>query len=96
MDFQQLINSITPETYQKLKQAVELGKWADGTALTAEQKEHCLQAVIAYDAAHKAEEDRVGYVPSKESHTKKHNHCGSGGGEDPLADTGQPKPLKWS
>jgi len=91
MDYQQLIQTITPEIYQNLKQAVELGKWADGKALTPEQKQHCMQAVIAYDAAHKSEEERVGFI-----HTKKHNHCGSDGEEDPLApQEDKPTPLKW-
>ncbi len=65
MEFQQLIESITPEIYNKLKSAVEMGKWPDGTQLTPMQKENTLQAIIAYDALHKPEEERVGYVPPK-------------------------------
>ncbi|MCG8669055.1 MAG: YeaC family protein [Pseudomonadales bacterium] len=62
MDFDAMIQSITPEVYENLKRAVELGKWADGTPLTQEQKETCMQAVIAYGLQNKAEEDRVGYI----------------------------------
>ena len=40
MDFEQVINSMTPDIYQRLVTAVELGKWPDGVALTAEQKEN--------------------------------------------------------
>lgn len=38
MDFEQVINSMTPDIYQRLVTAVELGKWPDGVALTPEQK----------------------------------------------------------
>ena len=39
MDIEQIIDSMTPEVYQRLATAVELGKWPDGVALTPEQKE---------------------------------------------------------
>lgn len=65
MDFQQLIDAITPDIYDNLKKAVETGKWPDGSRLTAEQREHSLQAIIAYDARHKGEAERVGYIPPK-------------------------------
>mgnify|MGYP001031131132 CR=1 FL=1 len=32
--------------------AIELGKWANGVALTDEQKEQTMQAVIAWQAKH--------------------------------------------
>lgn len=38
MNIDDMINSMTPEVYQRLVTAVELGKWPDGVALTAEQK----------------------------------------------------------
>lgn len=52
MNFEQLIQNMPEETYLKLKHAVEIGKWADGISLTAAQKEHSLQAVIAYQTLH--------------------------------------------
>ena len=45
MSIEQMIDNMTPEIYQRLVTAVELGKWPDGVALTAEQKENCLQLV---------------------------------------------------
>ncbi|MEI7252402.1 DUF1315 family protein, partial [Pectobacterium versatile] len=39
MELNDLIDAMTPEIYQRLVTAVELGKWPDGVALTAEQKE---------------------------------------------------------
>ncbi|MGB3623357.1 DUF1315 family protein [Ketobacter sp. MCCC 1A13808] len=62
MDFDALIESITPETYDNLKRALELGKWADGTRLKPEQREHVMQAIIAYGERHLPEQDRVGFI----------------------------------
>lgn len=62
MTLDDMIAAITPETYDSLKRAVELGKWHDGTRLTPEQRAHCMQAVIAYGELHLAEEERVGYI----------------------------------
>lgn len=85
MDFKQLLQSITPDTYAALKRAVELGKWPSGERLTREQRELCLQAVIAYDASNKPESERVGYIAPRE-----HTHCG---GDGDVAD--EPRPLTW-
>jgi uncharacterized protein YeaC (DUF1315 family) len=49
MDFQQLLNSITPDIYERFKRAVELGKWPDTRPLTQEQRALCMQAIIAYE-----------------------------------------------
>lgn len=50
MNIEEMINGMTPDIYQRLVTAVELGKWADGVALTAEQKENCLQLVMLWQA----------------------------------------------
>lgn len=47
-----MIASMTPEVYQRLVTAVETGKWADGVALTPEQKENSLQLVLLWQASH--------------------------------------------
>ena len=52
MDFEQVINSMTPDIYQRLVTAVELGKWPDGVALTPEQKENSLQLDMLWQARH--------------------------------------------
>lgn len=62
LSFDRLIDSVTPEIYQNLKQAIEIGKWPDGRQLTLEQKEHTLQAVIAYEHQHVCEQERVGFI----------------------------------
>ncbi|EBX9032434.1 DUF1315 family protein, partial [Salmonella enterica subsp. enterica serovar Heidelberg] len=52
MNLDEIINSMTPEVYQRLSTAVELGKWPDGVALTPEQKENSLQLVMLWQARH--------------------------------------------
>ncbi|WP_024460036.1 YeaC family protein [Marinimicrobium sp. LS-A18] len=85
MNYQDLLNSLTPEIYDNLKRAVELGKWPDGRVVTPEQRQHCMEAVIAYEHKHLPPEQHTGYIPPKP-----HTHCG-GEGEVAEAD----EPLKW-
>ncbi|MFB1116191.1 YeaC family protein [Dickeya dadantii] len=59
MQLDDLINSMTPEIYQRLVTAVELGKWPDGVPLTAEQKENALQMVMLWQARNNAEADHM-------------------------------------
>ena len=47
MNIDDMISGMTPEVYQRLVTAVELGKWPDGVALTPEQKENSLLLVMA-------------------------------------------------
>lgn len=65
--FSELIEKLTPDIYQQLKTAVEIGKWPTGQALSKEQRELCLQAVIAYEQKNMTEEERTGYVPPKKT-----------------------------
>ena len=65
MDFQQLIESMSPDIYERLKQGVELGKWPNGQRLTKEQTAQSLQAVIAYEHRNMGDEERTGYLPPK-------------------------------
>ncbi|KAA1186734.1 YeaC family protein [Photorhabdus heterorhabditis] len=52
MELDDLLSVMTPEIYQNLVQAVELGKWQDGVPLTVEQKEYSLQMVMLWQAKH--------------------------------------------
>jgi uncharacterized protein YeaC (DUF1315 family) len=40
--------NISPDLYEKLKTAVETGKWLDGAPLTEAQKASSMQLVMAY------------------------------------------------
>ncbi len=52
MQAEEIVEAMTPEIYQRLVTAVELGKWPDGVALTNEQKAYSLQAVMLWQARH--------------------------------------------
>src|SRR3546814_3032189 len=68
--FNEMIKNITPDIYQSLKLAVEIGKWADGNKLTAEQRELSLQAMIAWEMQNLPEEERTGYMGPQECQSK--------------------------
>ncbi|TMX36524.1 DUF1315 family protein [Vibrio sp. Hep-1b-8] len=55
MDAEQLINAITPEAYERLLFAVETGKWPEGTPLSQQQRDSCMQAVMLYQSKHNSE-----------------------------------------
>ena len=65
MNLQQLLNSISPEIYENLKRAIELGKWLDGSKISLDQRELCMQAIIAYEHKHLPPEEHTGYIPPK-------------------------------
>ena len=54
MNLDDIINSMMPGI-PAFVDAVELGKWPDGVALTEEQKENCLQLVMLWQARHNIE-----------------------------------------
>ena len=55
MDAEQLVNAITPEAYERLLYAVETGKWPEGTPLSQQQRDSCMQAVMLYQSKHNSE-----------------------------------------
>ena len=62
MDYLDLVETMTPEVYSRLKRSVELGKWPDGRPLSREQRETCMQAIIAWGDKHLPAEERVGFI----------------------------------
>lgn len=50
MKFDDLIASISRDTFERLVTAVETGRWPDGAGLSEPQKEQTLQLIIAYQA----------------------------------------------
>jgi uncharacterized protein len=61
--FRSVVRQLTPEIYENMRRAVELGRWPDGRVVTPQQKETCMQAMIAWEAEHVPEEQRTGYMP---------------------------------
>ena len=67
-EFQKVIDQMTVETYQRLKTAVEIGKWHNGVVLTAEQRATSMQAVLAYEIQHKlAANQKTGFIDTANS-----------------------------
>lgn len=62
VDIEAILEMITPEVHERLKSAVELGRWEDGSVLAREQRELCLQAIIVYEARNLATEERTGHI----------------------------------
>jgi uncharacterized protein YeaC (DUF1315 family) len=62
MDYREIVENLKPEVYERLKSAVETGRWPDGREVTAAQREHCLRAVIAWGERHLPPDERVGYI----------------------------------
>ena len=50
MNIDALLVAMTPDVYARLRQAVETGKWPDGTVLSEEQRDSCMQAVLLYQS----------------------------------------------
>lgn len=50
MNLIQVVENLSPELYQRLKHAVETGKWPEGTAVDDEQLQSAMQIVMAYQA----------------------------------------------
>lgn len=50
MQFDELINSMSRDTYDRLVTAVETGRWPDGNRLSDEQRENSLQLIMAFQA----------------------------------------------
>lgn len=59
MDVEALLATMTPEIYQRLMTAVELGKWPDGVALTPEQQANCMQMVMLWQSRHNSHPEHM-------------------------------------
>ena len=59
--------TLSPDIVNRFRKAIETGKWPNGDRLSLEQKETCMQAVIAWEKKHLPEYERTGYVPPKSS-----------------------------
>lgn len=63
MTLDQLIQSLTPEVYENLKNAVATGRWPNGIKLKDGQRELCMEAILHYENSHDVPaEQRVGYI----------------------------------
>ncbi len=92
MNVDQMMASLTPEIVARFRTAVEIGKWPNGQLLTQEQREICMQAVLAWEHKHLPEEQRTGYI---DRGTKKEDEaCDSHSPESHNHDPHEEKPLR--
>ncbi|WP_026470490.1 YeaC family protein [Alkanindiges illinoisensis] len=86
MNIDQVLAALTPEIVERFKTAIETGKWPDGRLLTPEQRETCMQAVVAWEHKHLPEEQRTGYIDrgskKKDESCDSHSHDSSGDNPD--------------
>ena len=68
--FDQMIDAMTLEVWHNMRTAVETGRWPDGRQVSDEQRQLCLQAVIAWEARNLPEEERTGYMGGQECGSK--------------------------
>ena len=62
MNIEQTLAALTPEIVDRLRTAVEIGKWPSGQPLSAEQRATCMQAVLIWEHEHLPEKQRTGYI----------------------------------
>ncbi|MBY5991661.1 YeaC family protein [Ferrimonas balearica] len=66
MDWQSMVDSLTPQMVERLQSGVETGKWPDGTVLSAQQRESAMQAIIAWQAKHGNQDQHLTVGPDGE------------------------------
>lgn len=62
MDYAEVVSSLNADVVARLREAVATGRWPDGREVTAEQREHSLQAVLAWEAVNLPPQERVGFI----------------------------------
>jgi uncharacterized protein YeaC (DUF1315 family) len=50
------------QVYDQLVTSLSTGRWPDGRALTEEQRQHAMQAVITWGEIHLPPSERVGFI----------------------------------
>lgn len=60
--YQDAVARLSPELYRRFVTALEVGRWPDGSPLEQHQREHVMQAVIAYGELNLPPEERIGYI----------------------------------
>jgi hypothetical protein len=60
--YRDVIAGMGRDVYDRMLAALETGRWPDGRDVTPEQREHTMQAVIAWGEAHLPADQRVGFI----------------------------------
>ena len=56
------VRQMDRQIYDQLLTSLATGRWPDGRTLTADQREHTMQAVITWGEIHLPPEERVGFI----------------------------------
>lgn len=59
MDWQAMVDGLTPEMVERLQTGVETGKWPDGTVLSTQQRDSAMQALITWQAKYANNTDHL-------------------------------------
>ncbi len=62
MNPEAVLAALTPEIVDRLRTAVEIGKWPNGDRLTPEQRSTSMQAVLIWEMKNLPENQRTGYI----------------------------------
>lgn len=89
MNIEQTLAALNPDIVDRLRTAVELGKWPSGQPLSAEQRATCMQAVLVWEHEHMPENQRTGYIDKGKK--TKDEVCDS---DHPATDPYEEKPLR--
>ena len=79
-DYEEAIKAMPAELYQRMVDALSVGKWPDGRELSDAQREQTMDAVILWGKFHLPEGQRIGFI---DKGSKAGSSC-----DDPV-------PLKW-
>lgn len=60
--YRQSVQQMDRQVYDQLVTSLSTGRWPDGRALSEEQRQHAMQAVIAWGEMHLPVEQRVGFI----------------------------------
>ena len=60
--YRQSVRQMDRKTYDRLVDALAIGRWPDGRTLSNDQRQSAMQAVITWGELHLAPEERVGFI----------------------------------
>lgn len=62
MNFIQVAQQLTPDLIANFRQALETSKWPDGRAVSPEQKQVLMEALLSWEHQNLPEHERTGYM----------------------------------
>ena len=60
--YRQSVRQMDRKTYDRLVEALAIGRWPDGRGLSDNQRQSAMQAVSTWGELHLAPEERVGFI----------------------------------